>query len=440
MPRLEVDPPTRSVVALGGRSRGAVTEGPVLSVVLAVLFVGLLGYVAVAPARPASLIAADVPPGTTGLFGAERANGLDFRWTRPDASVPLTAAMPGSYRVVHTMFNGAPPSGSRPVEVTLNGRVAGTVFPTAVAQPYSFPVSLPVESWRPSWTGEVTVGHRIAPYTPPSDPRVLGIALTSIELQPVGPPWSLVARLLTFYTALLAILIVVTRLWHMAAPALNMVLGLAVLVVTAAAVVSRDSTVFWLAQPTIEPLWVFGAMLLAAPGAVLYGLLAPRVAGATVRRTVGGSPNPLEARVRGHYRVAVAALTVGALALRLWRLDQLSLWLDEGFTVMYSRLPWSELLGLRGQYDVHPPLYYALVKLVSGWLPDATAGRTVSAVSGALLVPVAYRLARLVIDPRAAVVAAAVVAIAPLHVWYSREARMYALALLAVGNFLPGAA
>lgn len=118
------------------------------------------------------------------------------------------------------------------------------------------------------------------------------------------------------------------------------------------------------------------------------------------------------------------------LALRLYRYDALSLWLDEGITVQVSRLPWWDVLGFNGAYETHPPLYFVLVKLAALGLPDTEAGRFVSVLAGALTLPVMYLLAQRLVGKGAALFATALLALSPLHVWYSQEARMYTLTML----------
>lgn len=130
-------------------------------------------------------------------------------------------------------------------------------------------------------------------------------------------------------------------------------------------------------------------------------------------------------------RLVWAVALLGGL-LRFYGYDRLSLWLDEGFTVMFARMPWDQVLGLRGAYDPHPPLYYALVKLAALLAPEVSAGRLLSVIAGTLTTPVVYVLGRKLFNPWAGIVASAVVALSPLHVWYSQEARQYAIAFLLV--------
>ncbi|MBM4431286.1 MAG: hypothetical protein FJ026_13220, partial [Chloroflexi bacterium] len=58
------------------------------------------------------------------------------------------------------------------------------------------------------------------------------------------------------------------------------------------------------------------------------------------------------------------ALFLSAFALRMYRLGQQPLSWDEGWSIGLSSLPWSEIHRITA-LDVHPPLYYDLLKL---WL------------------------------------------------------------------------
>lgn len=115
-------------------------------------------------------------------------------------------------------------------------------------------------------------------------------------------------------------------------------------------------------------------------------------------------------------RAALAIVLFGG-ALRLYHFDSLSLWVDEGLTVAYARYPWPTVLGLHGAYDVHPPLYYAVVKLVTMLVPEVVAGRLVSVIAGTLTIAVLYALVSRLADPRVALGAALVLAVSPLHIW-----------------------
>jgi len=130
---------------------------------------------------------------------------------------------------------------------------------------------------------------------------------------------------------------------------------------------------------------------------------------------------------------ALAALIVllGGV-LRVYHFTALSLWVDEGITVMFSHLSWPAVLGLQGVYDAHPPLYYALVKLVATAVPDVAAGRLISVVAGTGTIGVLYLLVSRLTNRWVGLGAALALAVSPSHIWYSQEARQYALNVLLV--------
>ncbi|HUG37250.1 MAG TPA: glycosyltransferase family 39 protein, partial [Candidatus Limnocylindrales bacterium] len=123
----------------------------------------------------------------------------------------------------------------------------------------------------------------------------------------------------------------------------------------------------------------------------------------------------------------VLALTVGALGLRVIQLDRLPLWLDEGISLLLvTNRSFSDWRA-----DVHPPLYYALLL---PWAQLSTSDvwlRLLSAVLGALTVPAVYALGARLLGRASGLWAAAFLTVTWFHVWYSREARMYPLLVLA---------
>jgi 4-amino-4-deoxy-L-arabinose transferase-like glycosyltransferase len=131
---------------------------------------------------------------------------------------------------------------------------------------------------------------------------------------------------------------------------------------------------------------------------------------------------------RHHAILAGLAVVAVAAGLRWYRSGALSLWLDEGLTIHFTRLPWQVVVGLEGVYVENPPLYYALTKLASEAMGELFAGRLLSVLAGTATVGVVYVLGSRLLDWRAGLAAAAILAISPLHIWYSQEARQYATA------------
>lgn len=126
-------------------------------------------------------------------------------------------------------------------------------------------------------------------------------------------------------------------------------------------------------------------------------------------------------------------MTLLALGIRALRLGWQPLWWDEGYSVYFATEPLARMLWLTAR-DIHPPFYYGLLH---GWfaLFDSTrpeAARILSVICGVAAVPLLAWLARLMCPdrPRVALGSALLLAISPLHLFYSQEVRMYGLALV----------
>lgn len=126
----------------------------------------------------------------------------------------------------------------------------------------------------------------------------------------------------------------------------------------------------------------------------------------------------------------VAMLATLALALRLVDLGGKSLWFDEALSINDALDPYQ---GFGSGF--HPPLYYLVLKTwmaVFGQSEAAT--RLTAALPGALTVPAVYLLGRRLFGHRAGLAAGLLLCFASLHVEYSQEVRMYALATM-FGSF-----
>lgn len=124
----------------------------------------------------------------------------------------------------------------------------------------------------------------------------------------------------------------------------------------------------------------------------------------------------------------ILILLVG-LILRLVNLNQ-SLWLDEAINAVFVRsLDLKSLIFNYSLSDFHPPLYHILMK---GWVilfgSSEIALRMPSVILGVASIYVIYKIGKKLFDEKTALVAATLLATAPLHIYYSQEARMYMLA------------
>lgn len=125
----------------------------------------------------------------------------------------------------------------------------------------------------------------------------------------------------------------------------------------------------------------------------------------------------------------LAAIALLAALLRFSTLGLQSFWYDEAFTPVHVLHPG---LGATLRAMVHtentPPLWYVLVWVFSRVLgTGAIALRSLSALAGLGTVLVAWGIGRELAGRRVAIVLAGLVAVNPLFVWYSQEARAYSL-------------
>ncbi|HZP72549.1 MAG TPA: glycosyltransferase family 39 protein [Gaiellaceae bacterium] len=129
----------------------------------------------------------------------------------------------------------------------------------------------------------------------------------------------------------------------------------------------------------------------------------------------------------GHW-VPLAAIVAVAAALRLSTLGLQSYDFDEAFTVKAIDGSFAGMLHAVARNESTPPLYYTVAWLWARVFGTGEAGlRLLSALAGIVTVPVVYAAGRLASDRRLGLVAALIAATSPYLVFYSQEARAYAL-------------
>lgn len=125
----------------------------------------------------------------------------------------------------------------------------------------------------------------------------------------------------------------------------------------------------------------------------------------------------------------LAGLTALGVAVRFASLDVQSYHHDEVITALRV-LPGSfgDMLHAVKVSESNPPLYYVLGW---GWAKAFGTGeiglRSLSALFGAATVPVGYLIGRQLASRRAGLILAALIAVNPMLIWYSQEARSYVL-------------
>jgi len=129
----------------------------------------------------------------------------------------------------------------------------------------------------------------------------------------------------------------------------------------------------------------------------------------------------------------LSAVAVTGAALRLTRLGVPSFWLDEilGYDLATAAAKQPLWRWFHFFDPEHGPLYYATELATRFVHPADLSARIGPAIFGIAAILVAWVAARAIDShPAAAYVAPILVAVSPLEVYYSREARPYALVLL----------
>lgn len=143
-------------------------------------------------------------------------------------------------------------------------------------------------------------------------------------------------------------------------------------------------------------------------------------------------------------RRAVPLLGVMALGafLRLHELDEQPLWLDEAYSYWATTHSFAFLWFVLPGEEIHPALYYCLLKLWTGVFGDGEAGlRGLSVLFGVATIPMLHAAGRtLGRSPeeaaRLGLLAATLFALAPLHLAFAQEARPYSALTLATAAAL----
>ena len=136
-----------------------------------------------------------------------------------------------------------------------------------------------------------------------------------------------------------------------------------------------------------------------------------------------------------HYAIFASILALAAF-LRFYCLTCSSLWHDEGNSWAVAQRSFQQI-SRDAAADIHPPGFYWLLKVWAGPLGFSAWGiRSLSAVAGLLTVVVTYLIGREIAGgpgkelTEFALLATLLAALNPFQVFYSQEARMYALLTL----------
>jgi mannosyltransferase len=137
--------------------------------------------------------------------------------------------------------------------------------------------------------------------------------------------------------------------------------------------------------------------------------------------------------------IGLVAIVAGGAAIRFATLGDRSFWVDEGSTVRLMSSSFGHMMHLWYLNEDTPPLFYVIAWVWARAFGTGEVGiRALSAVAGTATIPVAYAATRHLATRRAGLVAALLMAVSALDVWFSQDARSYALLVLVGGLSLWG--
>ncbi len=124
----------------------------------------------------------------------------------------------------------------------------------------------------------------------------------------------------------------------------------------------------------------------------------------------------------------IVLLTGLAFFLRLHRLDALNLWYDEAFSLRFATIGLAEMIRNCLTFETNPPFYPFVLHFWVRIFGDSEFSlRFPSVLFGTACVPLAYALGARSLSRFAGGFAAIVVAASPFYIYFSQEARAYAL-------------
>lgn len=130
--------------------------------------------------------------------------------------------------------------------------------------------------------------------------------------------------------------------------------------------------------------------------------------------------------------LVLIAAVLAATFLRFYQIGAQSLWDGEIFTLLFAQYDWKTLVPSVGAFSAHPPLWFIVSKLAiaGGW--NETLLRAPAAFAGILAVPALYVLGKRLFNARVGLLGAVLIALSPIHVIFSQNARNYAFFVLLV--------
>lgn len=142
----------------------------------------------------------------------------------------------------------------------------------------------------------------------------------------------------------------------------------------------------------------------------------------------------VQATITGsRYIQILIVLTLIGGFLRFFNLGSNPLWLDEAVTLQFAQQTFGEYWHtVASGTDFNPPLYIWLIHGIISIGTSEVVLRLLSAVCGTLAIPAMYLMGKEFLDKNVGIIAAALITFSSEHIFYSQEARAYAMFVLVI--------
>jgi len=147
----------------------------------------------------------------------------------------------------------------------------------------------------------------------------------------------------------------------------------------------------------------------------------------SMKKTFHSLTHFFQSRPKGDYVFVAIALALFA-SLALWNIADASIWFDEAFSAYIIQFNFLDIARYTAT-DVHPPFFYWVLKVWSFFFGTTELGlRSMSVFFGVVAAIFGYLFTKRQFGRRAAIIGIFILALSPLFLRYSQEARMYTLA------------
>jgi len=121
-----------------------------------------------------------------------------------------------------------------------------------------------------------------------------------------------------------------------------------------------------------------------------------------------------------------------ATGLRVFHLGERVVWFDESVAMLIAKADSADAAFMAARDEGHAPLFNLLLHFWTRVAPGENSARWLSVLLGVAAVATVFALGNALAGRTTGLLAALLLALCPLHVWYSQEIRMYALQTLLV--------